>query len=248
MIHSIPPHPHSVRRKCYNGIYVHMKSLFLFTVSALVAVSQPFTFGVKVGAPASEFLDTVGSGTINFHSYTNRYLFGPTAELRLPFGLGVEVDALYRHYNFQTVGTFPPAGSTLTAGARTGAWEFPLLAKYRFPTKIVRPFVDAGIAWDSLQGFKQTITVVSPNPFQPPQNLNQPARDVTTGAVIGAGLEIKVPYVHISPEFRFTRWTTQHFMPGTPLTTTGNPFPGFTANSGFSSNQNQVEAMIGITF
>ncbi len=225
-----------------------MKSLFLFTMSAVAAVAQPFTLGVKVGAPASQFLDTVGSESINFHSYTNRYLFGPTGELRLPFGLGVEVDALYRHYNFQTVGTFPPAGSTITAGSHTGAWEFPLLAKYRFPARIVRPFVDAGIAWDKLQGFKQTVTVVSPSPFLPPQNLNQPAHDVTTGAVFGAGLDIKVPYVHVSPEFRFTHWTTQHFVPGTAVTTTGNPFPGFAPNSGFSSNQNQVEAMIGITF
>src|SRR5579859_5396712 len=222
-----------------------MRSLLLFTLSAVAALAQPFTLGIKVGTPANQFLDTVGSGTINFHSYTNRYLFGGTGELRLPFGLGVEVDALYRHYNFQTVGTFPPAGGTITAGASTGAWEFPLLAKYRFPTKVVRPFVDAGIAWDKLAGFKQAVTVVSPNPFLPPANLNQPVNDTTTGAVVGFGLDIKVPFVHVSPEFRFTHWTSQHFVPGTPLTTTGNPFPGFTANTGFSSNQNQAEVMIG---
>jgi opacity protein-like surface antigen len=225
-----------------------MKSLILFTVGALAAVAQPFTLGVKVGTPANQFLDTVESSNINFHSYTNRYLFGGTGELRLPFGLGVEVDALYRHYNFQTVGTLPPAGTTITAGAHTGAWEFPLLAKYRFPTKLVRPFVDAGIAWDRLQGFKQAITVVSPNPILPPTNLNQPVNDTTTGAVVGFGLDIKVPFVHVSPEFRYTHWTSQHFVTGTPLTTSGNPFPGFTAGTGFSTNQNQAEVMIGITF
>ena len=225
-----------------------MKSLLLFILSAGAAVAQPFTAGVKAGAPATDFLNTVESGTINFHTYTQRYLFGPTAELRLPFGLGVEFDALYRHYNFQTVGTFLPAGSTITAGAHTGAWEFPLLAKYRFPTPVIRPFVDAGIAFDKLQGFKQTITVVSVNPFLPPANLNQPVNDVTTGAVFGFGLEIKVPYVHISPEFRYTHWISQHFVPGTVLTTNGNPYPGFVPNTGFSTNQNQVEAMIGITF
>ena len=225
-----------------------LKLLLLSLASALAAVSQPFTLGVKVGTPANQFLDTVESSNINFHSYTNRYLVGGTGELRLPFGLGVEVDALYRHYNFQTVGTFPPAGSTITAGGSTGAWEFPLLAKYRFPTKVVRPFIDAGIAWDKLQGFKQVVTVVSTNPFLPPQNLNQPAHDVTTGAVVGFGVDIKVPYVHVSPEFRYTHWGSQHFVTGTPLTTNGNPFPGFTANTGFSSNQNQAEVMVGITF
>ena len=228
--------------------YDRMKSALLMILSASAAIAQPFTAGVKIGAPATDFLNTVESGTINFRSYTQRYLFGPTAELRLPFGLGVEVDALYRHYNFQTGGTFPPGAGTITAGAHTGAWEFPLLAKYRFPTRVARPFVDAGIAFDKLQGFKQTITVVSPNPFLPPPNLNQPVNDVTTGAVFGFGLDIKVPYVHISPEFRFTHWTSQHFVPGTVLTTTGTPFPGFAPNTGFSTNQNQVEAMIGITF
>ena len=36
-------------------------------------------------------------------------------------------------------------------GKTTGNdWEFPLLAKYRFHLKAVRPYVDAGIAWETL--------------------------------------------------------------------------------------------------
>jgi len=219
-----------------------MKTLFLLAWGSVCAFSQPFTLGVKVGMPANDFLDAVQTSGINYHSLTNRYLVGPTGEIRLPFGLAVEVDALYRHYNFQTAATFNAPGGTLTANGSTGAWEFPLLAKYRFPTNIVRPFLDAGVAWDTLQGFKQAITVVSPVPISPPSNLNQPAHNTTTGFVIGGGLDIHVPFVHVSPEVRYTHWGNPHFDASNVLSRIG------TTLSGFSSNQDQVEVMVGITF
>lgn len=225
-----------------------MKRLFLLAVCPVWALAQPVTFGAKLGLPANQFLDTVESANINFRSYTNKYLIGGTGEVHLPFGLGIEVDALYRHYNFQTTGMLVPAGTTITAGGSTGAWEFPLLAKYRFPTRLARPYIDVGAAWDTLQGFKQAITIVSPVPIFPPKNLNQPAHNTATGVVIGAGIDIKVPYVHVSPEFRFTHWTTQHFVPGAPTLASGNIFPGFTAATGFSTSQNQAEVMVGVTF
>ncbi|HEY2013762.1 MAG TPA: hypothetical protein VGH38_09695, partial [Bryobacteraceae bacterium] len=78
----------------------------------------------------------------------NRYIIGVTGELRLPFGLGVEVDALYRHLNYTdrittsvTTG-ISTATAVVTDRATASAWEFPILAKYRFPTKIARPYVD----------------------------------------------------------------------------------------------------------
>ena len=64
-----------------------------------------------------------------------------------PFGLGVELDALYRHLNY----------ASSSAATTANAWEFPLLAKYRFKAPLVRPFVDAGVAWDTLEGIKQSI-------------------------------------------------------------------------------------------
>ena len=219
-----------------------MKQLPLLALFSLCAAAQPFTLGVKIGTPASDFLNTVESQNFNFRSYTNRYLVGPTGEIHLPFGLSVEVDALYRHYNFETVGSLATPGATITNAGSTGAWEFPVLAKYRFPTKIVRPYLDAGVAWDTLQGFKQAITVVSPIPITAPSNYNQPSHNTTAGFVIGGGLDIHVPFVHVSPEIRFTHWDVAHFTAGT--ITSGI----FSAATGYNSNQNQVEAMVGITF
>ena len=210
-----------------------MRALYLFALISVSALAQPFSFGVKLGVPANRFLSTEDSLTIGFHSYTNRYLVGPTAELRLPFGLAIEADAIYRHYSFWSEGTIPPAGSTQKTNASTSAWEFPLLAKYRFSTKLARPFVDAGIAWDTLQGFRQSVTVISPVPILPPANLNQPIHDTTAGFVIGAGLDVRAPYVHVSPEVRFTHWGREHFS---------------ASSAGFSSNRNQTEVMVGVTF
>lgn len=160
---------------------------FLPLLLTASAFAQPFSLGVKVGLPLTDFVNTVQGVT---STTTNRYLVGPTAELHLPWGFGAEIDALYRHFDYQNI-----AGSTVTAIANvnsTGDWEFPLLLKYRFPAKVVRPYVDAGVAWDRLS--------------------NVGVRKSTTmGAVVGVGLDVHVLLVHILPELRYTRWTDQHF-------------------------------------
>ena len=68
-----------------------MRHLLLFLLCAVSAFSQPFTAGVKVGVPLTDFINTVQNAG---SSVPNRFMGGVTAELRLPFGLGVEVDDL----------------------------------------------------------------------------------------------------------------------------------------------------------
>jgi hypothetical protein len=139
-----------------------MRLWVIFLAGAPFALGQPFSFGVKGGVPLTDFLSATNGGGLGYFTTTNRYIVGPTAELRLPFGLGVEFDALYRHLNFNSV-----SNSSVLIGFQTvvpgqayssttsGAWEFPLLVKYRFPTRIVRPYVDAGVVWDKLSGLTQ---------------------------------------------------------------------------------------------
>lgn len=196
-------------------------ALLLFAASAW---AQPFSAGVKVGLPLTDFINTVSGQS---STVTNRYLVGPTAELHLPFGLGIEVDALYRHFNYQNI--IGSGASALVNLNTAGAWEIPLLLKYRFPGHLARPYIDAGIAWDKITGLTSTVTnsissggVVSPSGQQ---NSN------TTGFVMGAGLDLHL-IIHILPELRYTRWTNQHFNISNVL----------------NSNQNQAEFMVGITF
>jgi opacity protein-like surface antigen len=218
-----------------------MRALFLslpgMLLGAAAAFSQPFSFGLKGGLPMTDFLNTAQSSisSLSFTSATNRYIVGPTAELRLPFGLGVEVDALYRHFNYAESGTIKGAATVLNATTTGNAWEFPLLVKYRFPGKIIRPYVVGGVAWDTLSGLTQAVTLTTgsgaskSNTSNPTELSNSTSR----GFVLGAGISVKALVIHISPEVRYTRWGAQHFL---------DP------NGGLSSNQNQAEFLLGITF
>ena len=201
-----------------------MKPLFLFLLAAVSAFAQPFSFGLKAGVPLTDLMSTVQSPNFGFNSTTNRYLLGPEVELRLPFGLGVEFDALYRHYNFQQTGS-------VATNSNTGAWEFPLLAKYRFPSLLVHPFVDGGLSWDRLQGLTQTLSSAFPNPFGPgsPELLH----NTVQGYVFGAGLDVHLLVIHVSPEIRYTRWGSSHFVDPLNLVT---------------GNRNQAEVFLGVTF
>ncbi len=210
-----------------------MRVPFLFLLSAAAALAQPFTLGLKVGVPMTDFVSTAQSRNFGFNSDTKRYIIGGTAELRLPAGLGIEFDALYRRLNY--------TGNSLLvdvfeSSATTGnAWEFPLLLKYRFPTRIIRPYVDAGVAWDTLTGVSSTITrtinrVTSSSSTSNPAELN---KTTTTGFVVGGGVDIHAIFLHISPEIRYTRWGSRHLSD---------------VNGLLRSNQNQGEFLLGITF
>lgn len=213
-----------------------MKPLCLLFLSAAAAFSQPFSFGVKGGMPMTDFLNAARTQNFTASTTTNRYIVGATAELRLPFGLGVEADVLYRHFRYSSSGGISSITSNLTNMDTTaGAWEFPILAKYRFNGKIVRPFVDAGVAWDKLSGLTQTVksvvaSVTKSTTTSTPAELS---KDVTRGYVMGGGVDVKVLLIHISPEVRFTRWGAKHFIDPNGL---------------LNSKQNQAEFLLGITF
>jgi hypothetical protein len=183
------------------------------------ALAQPFLYGVKGGVPLTDFISAAQSGNVVYTTVPNRYIIGVAGELHLPLGLGVEVDALYRHLNYAT--NSPPSATT------ANAWEFPILAKYRFPLPIARPFVDAGLAFDTLQGLSQTLHLGSPTGVN---------KNTTKGFVIGGGVDVHLLKIHLQPELRFTRWGSQHFLDVIGATVV------------LQSNQNQAEFLVGIMF
>lgn len=215
-----------------------MRPFLLLLLSATSAYSQLVSFGAKVGVPLTDFLNAAGGNTsggfLHYAETTNRYIFGVTGELHLPFGLGVEADVLYRHFSYQS--TQQGVDVLTAANTKGNAFEFPLLAKYRFGKKIVRPFVDAGVAWDTLQGVSQAISTViasGSHVVTANQGVAGEQNSTTRGYVTGAGIDIHFLVIHIIPEVRYTRWGAKHFL---------DP-------SGFlNSNQNQAEFLVGITF
>jgi len=202
-----------------------MKPLLLLLLSAGAALCQPFSFGAKVGVPLTDFFNTVQSSSFTFNATTDRYIVGPTAEVHLPLGFAIEVDALYRHMSYTGTGL---VGSITGSSVNSGDWEFPVLVKYRFPMKVVRPYVDGGVAWDKLFGLTQSVKDSITN--QSPTVVNQ---NTTAGFVLGGGLDIHVIKIHLMPELRYTRWGSAQFSDPTGL---------------LHSTQNQAEFLLGITF
>jgi len=156
------------------------KTIICLHVLAVAASAQSFGVGIKAGAPATEAF-TVLQNPIVSVTETHFYTFGGYAEVRLPGGLAVELDALYRTYEVQSV----PAHS----------WEFPVLVKHRLLPGPIKPFFDAGVSFSHLSDIKvSTLQHVS-----------------NYGVVVGGGIEAKIAGVRFGPEIRYTGWWFKNF-------------------------------------
>jgi opacity protein-like surface antigen len=220
-----------------------MRLPLLSLLAAVAAFAQPVSVGIRAGMPLTDFISTVESQRVEgvlgifpgFYSNTRPYILGPTVEVKLPAGLGIELDALYRRLNYSGTNLANNGLNVITttiSSTSADAWEFPLLLKYRFHVPVVKPYVDAGFAWDTLAGLKQSIrqtvaTITNASTTSTPADLNKKG---TSGFVVGAGVDIHAWKIRLSPEARYTYWGSPHFA---GLVT---------------SNQSQAEFLLGITF
>ena len=166
-----------------------MKRLLLLVFLSQVALAGPFGFGVKGGVPMTDMIDSVSSRDLSLASATKRYTIGPTVEIRLPFGFGVEADFLYKRTSIELVQD--PSGETTTEQKSATSLEFPLLGKYRLPGDEVRPYVAAGVSFRHLSDLKAFVTGADP---------------ASRGFVMAGGIQFKLGPVRLSPELRWTRW------------------------------------------
>ena len=113
--------------------------LLVCLLAAPVAFAQNFSFGVKGGVPLANSLKITDTAT--YTSSKSPFVLGPAVELHLPLGLGVEADLLYRRLQYTS------GANSRTTGQ---AWEVPLLAKYRAPGALLRPYVAAGYSFRRL--------------------------------------------------------------------------------------------------
>jgi hypothetical protein len=170
---------------------------------------------------------------VYYFSRTHPYVIGATVEFRLPRALAIEVDALYRHLNY-TYGCYncELPGIVIEQFTPAGVWEFPTMLKYRFPTRTVRPFLTTGFSWEFLNaGAGHSVGI-------PPPNITP---GLYAGFVAGAGIDFRVPFLHLSPEIRYTRWSGDDLLTAggcsTPVVCTALPV-----------NRAQAEFLLGITF
>jgi opacity protein-like surface antigen len=203
-----------------------MKGILALVFSSTVLFAQPVSYGLKAGVPMTDLVSAASGSQAAISASSDRYIVGPEVELHLPFGLGVEFDVLYRRFSYAAVSSLPGLLSSLSG---TGSsWEFPLLVKKHFLPGPVHPFVDAGVNFNKLTGLTQTVQAVA-------GASSAPSNDFTKGFTMGAGVDVHVLLLHITPELRYTRWGSQSL---------NSILPGGTV----SSNQNQAEFLVGFTF
>lgn len=162
------------------------KTFFSLLVLTGFASAQPFGAGVKVGVPATDAFKVLPFPTLaTFTGDSSRFTGGPYVELRLPAGMAVEVDALYRNYDFVSDGIATSASS----------WEFPVLLKHRISLPLVKPFFDGGVSFSRLSDIKLA-------------SLNHRSN---YGVVVGGGVEFNLLLLKVSPEIRYTGWAFRNF-------------------------------------
>jgi hypothetical protein len=167
-------------------------------------LGQHFSVGIIAGAALRNDLPSATAsspvavpspgGGITFENGTTTYsglksfLIGPTVEFALPKALSLEVDALYhplRYFGETTLDGTLVHSSTFNDAI---TWEFPVLAKYKFPVRAIKPFVETGPS------------------FRLPQEVN--AALATYGITAGAGVEAHLRGIKIAPVFRYTHWAS----------------------------------------
>lgn len=157
-------------------------SLALLFLSVGAFAQLPIGVGVKAGVPITDGFSKTQLTPSAFASPNSKnYIVGPMVELRLPFHLAVEADALYRPLNVAVTN-----GQTTISSSNYNSWEFPVLAKYRFGFPIVHPYIEAG---PSFRTMANSISNISGN-----------------GVTVGAGVEVQALLLRVAPEFRYTHW------------------------------------------
>ncbi len=140
---------------------------------------------------------------------TIRYTVGPAVDFRLFGPLRAEVDALYQPFSFRT--SCESCEPAPTYGHTFGnLWQFSTLLKFRIPTPVLNPFVDAGPSVQLASG----ITESSYNLIQPTLvSTQRPSPNAVPGFSAGGGLEFRLGRLVLAPEGRYTHWFNQNFNP-----------------------------------
>ncbi len=163
--------------------------LLLFALAVNTFAAGPVTFGVRGGVPfnvADSLASRLGASSTTVHLEV-----GPTAGVRLPLGLAVEGDALFRRRTLN-LGSF--AG--FNAGAHADSWQFPVMLKFTPGRQAISPVFGAGATVRHINNFSAVPAFL----FSGATSAN------TVGFVAGGGVRFRVGPLNITPEVRYTHW------------------------------------------
>ncbi len=220
-----------------------MRYFFIVLLTCWACAAQSIAVGAIGGGRLTGDVSTFpapgaysASAAAAFTLESKFYDVGPTIEIGLAHGFAVEFDALYHRQGFFT--TFYHDTIYYYSRERDNTWEFPLLLKYNLRLPVLHPFVEAGVAPRTISGRGSGADQLSlTTPVSPPQlGRSFPiSYSPSVGFVAGGGLQFDLGHLRFAPQVRYTRWATA------PV---GGVYYGL--GSSYSSNQNQVDVLLGI--
>ena len=189
-----------------------MRLLTALLVCLSPAFAQTWSLGLTIGGLLT---DEFRPRYSDYTSEPHRLLVGPTARLQLDSGAGFEAGALRKAIGYRYAFGLRGLGFK-ESETKAAAWEFPLLFHYGHARARLTPFVNAGISLRRIAGARQTgrectqLPTVQCTLFARTE-VRELRSPTTTGLVIGGGMEVRLAWLRLSPEVRFTRWLSRPF-------------------------------------
>jgi hypothetical protein len=180
-----------------------MRNVFALAALSVAALNaQSISVGILAGAPFTDVVNATTTNNVSFLPTSTNFTIGPALQINLPLSLRFEVDALYRPYSFSVNpangGAFPQANVS------AGQWRFPFLAQYRFNAPVIKPFLEAGLSFDHLANISSAAKNITSGPGQLVQQSH-------AGVVLGGGVDLKIPFIRVSGELRYTHQGSADF-------------------------------------
>jgi hypothetical protein len=185
----------------------HRLALFSGIIAAGAGYAQQVSAGIEGGFPIQTPLNT---------TKVMPFAVGPTAEVRLFWGISLQTGVLYRRVGDAQSSLF---FNTIDNGAivssdrlRGWALDIPILAKYRFlgEGRAFRPFLAVGptIRRTSIRDtFTTSVqgTTMPPPPFYL-ANYDHHNIEWNVDPTVAAGVDIRTGRFHVEPEVRYSYW------------------------------------------
>jgi len=152
-----------------------------------------------------------------YYPESEKYTFGPTVGVLLKDRFEIRLEAVRSRFSFRSEsGTpFPVSGSKYTSQVEARTWQYPLLGAYHFGSGPMRLFGGGGISLETRASgttHTETTTVPPYPPFEPAVTTNSTSpfrlRLNPTAFYVTGGINSRVKFISIRPEFRYTRWTS----------------------------------------
>ena len=193
----------------------------------LGALAQLMSLGVTGAVPISPHSATYPEAQLGISPsiqakndlYSKPYAVGAQAEFFLPLNISLEAGLLYQRFHQDiSAGITPIRGGPVNFGysqsLAANAFLFPLLAKYSFGNKRLRPFIHTGATLRHLDTFVgngiQLDFYLHPSPakFQ-----FDPQKSIDVAITAGVGVRYRLAIFDIAPEIRYLHWTAAYEQP-----------------------------------